>query len=68
MEATKEEFRLVSKSLLQRCHDLMDDYNANLDKQIQRPMCHWCNQTGYDGDGLYHDSNCVIMLLRKELG
>jgi len=50
------------KLVLQMTHDMMDDYNAS-----QFSHCQFCYELGYDGDGLRHKDDCIIIHLRKAI-
>lgn len=52
------------EKLLKEAHDKMDDDNNELDKHIQRPMCKWCGQTGYNSGGLDHTKDCILVKIR----
>ena len=55
-------------SLLQKAHDLLDDANAK-DPYFRSVSVHclWCKGRGYDGYGLIHTTDCILVLIRKEL-
>jgi hypothetical protein len=46
---------------LQRAHDVLDDTNAANDATA---YCLWCNGKGYDGTGLKHDDDCILVQIR----
>lgn len=49
--------------MLARAHDLLDGFNAD----IGHAACQYCSAEGYDGDGLRHNEDCIIALLRREI-
>lgn len=54
------------RHLLQLAHDKMDDMNAGYEQT--HLDCFWCSSPGsYDGQGLRHADDCVLVLIRKEL-
>ena len=66
------------KALLKEAHDKMDDYNAGNNIGLhnpaskQDPYCIWCagwppSITGYDGNGLRHTEDCILVRIRKVL-
>lgn len=62
---SKDEQHMLDKAaaVIAKAHDLMDEANA-----VQsRTTCIWCHNRGYDGDGLKHFDNCVLVEARKLL-
>lgn len=53
--------------LLQKCHDVMDEMNNDADSRNGGKSCHFCMGVGYDANGLIHEDDCVLVLLRKEI-
>lgn len=56
--------------LIQRMHDIMDNENASYarNSEINSTVgCMWCSGVGYDGNGLKHSDDCVLILARKLL-
>lgn len=69
--AANKELDLVRlRQLLQTAHDKMDELN-NLGLERTDtwglPVCMFCSEFGYDGQGLKHKDNCILVLIRKEL-
>lgn len=52
-------------ALLKEAHDKMDNYNASKNEPLAWHSCYWCNGTGYDGNGLDHDEDCILVKIRK---
>ncbi len=55
------------RSLLQRCHDTLDDFNARGVHPNLVYGCAWCKAKGYDAQGMRHDADCILMELRQVL-
>lgn len=53
--------------LLKEAHDKMDDFNVTHNKEDTVGWCRWCISEGYDGQGLLHTDNCVLIRIRKVL-
>lgn len=51
------------ENLLRSCHSLLDAMNQNIDNEY----CHFCDEKGYDGDGLIHSDSCIIRMIRLEV-
>lgn len=51
------------REALQSAHDRMDNVNAS----TTRAECVWCRAEGYDGDGLKHTEDCIIVVCRAAL-
>jgi hypothetical protein len=49
--------------MLRRAHDLLDAANADID----HAACQYCASEGYDGDGLRHEEDCIITVLRRHI-
>ena len=61
--AASEAERVRLETALRRTHDVLDDLNAN----ASSAMCLWCHEKGYDGDGLKHKDDCVLVAAREAL-
>lgn len=50
--------------LLKRAHDAMDEHNNHAlpDGFI---WCDWCKGSGYDGDGIQHKDECILVEIRQ---
>jgi hypothetical protein len=53
------------EALLKEAHDAMDDLNADDDAHVVG--CGWCQSFGYDGDGLNHKDDCILVRIRQAL-
>lgn len=59
------------KLLLKEAHDKMDEANPATyidDNNIIGMLvahCHFCNETGYDAQGLKHEEDCILVRIRK---
>lgn len=63
--AESMESERLLRRVLKRCHDALDDTNAAAG--VDGAMCIWCDEKGYDGDGLKHKETCVLVAARKLL-
>lgn len=52
-------------ALLRKCHDILDNLNA--DSDVTWPACKFCKSRGYGSDGLIHLKDCIITELRASL-
>lgn len=59
-----QEALAVAKPVMRRAHDLLDDMNA--DENGGR-MCLFCLELGYDGNGLRHADDCILIEARSAL-
>jgi hypothetical protein len=64
--AASEARAAALESVGQRMHDLLDNENAGMNARYEenQPVCIWCAEKGYDGDGLRHHDNCVLVAWR----
>lgn len=53
------------RELLQLAHDKMDEFNNQ--NPLGFPGCLFCGLDGYDGNGLLHTDDCILVQIRKEL-
>jgi hypothetical protein len=56
--------RAVAVKALEAAHSVMDDDNAAI---TMGAYCRWCHEKGYDGDGLIHNADCILMEIRALL-
>ena len=54
------------EELLQNAHDNMDGYN-NRHLSKTSPNCKFCSGEGYDGNGLIHSEDCILVRIRQKL-
>lgn len=52
------------KKLLREAHDSMDELNNNTPDGA---VCWFCTEAGYDGTGIKHKEDCVLVKIRREI-
>lgn len=57
----------ANRLLLKEAHDLLDDENAGENAHYRDgklPKCIWCETVGYDGTGMKHSEDCILVRIR----
>jgi hypothetical protein len=54
------------KTLLLEAHEILDDLNAS-ELKIN-DVCYFCHVRGYNGKGILHTDNCILIKIRQVLG
>lgn len=56
---------MSSLELLKECENILDQFN--FDKGTKFKKCIYCGAIQYDGDGIIHDRDCLLVRLREKI-
>jgi len=57
---------MILLDLLKEAHDRMDD--ANTEIEYKDYVCMWCYSESWDGTGIIHSGDCILIRMRKIKG